>query len=110
MIHKTGLVAIGEPTIPLAEAVKPKPMSGAQMLAYYTPSKIMLLSSAFQMVENKTNWKLPIENAEIPKSMVEITVEAIEFYGLGTAIVESTAFGSETVLISAPGYYEATGA
>ncbi len=58
----------------------------------------------FNMVENKINWKLPIDSW-IPKRNLEKVSEAVEFYAYITPeVIEE--FG-DFCRVKAPGYYQA---
>lgn len=65
------------------------------------------LKNAFTMVENRDNWKHPID-AEIPEIDRHIVATAIEFFAGGKA--KFTAAGEGRLRVKAPGYYALIGA
>ena len=64
------------------------------------------MNAAFSAVQNKENWKYPIE-AEIEASEMAVTAEAIIFYTGGAATFSTLAGGK--LLVRAPGYYASVG-
>ena len=58
----------------------------------------------FDMVEDKTNWKLPIDSW-IPKRHLEKVKEAVEFYAFIAPEVVQTK--GDFCRVTAPGYYKA---
>lgn len=69
------------------------------------------LLEAFNRVQNRENWKLPID-AWVPPEVVDLTVAAIEFFaGGGAEVVERYEDERDVrVRIKAPGYYALIGA
>ena len=61
-----------------------------------------------QLVSNLDNWKAPIRIA-IPAGSLDIARRAAMFMGSGELKVEAVS-GDRWAVVSAPGYYQATGA
>jgi hypothetical protein len=65
------------------------------------------LEAAIAMVQNKENWKLPI-NAIVKNEDIQVTLAAINYFAGGACNVTHLANG--TAHITAPGYYALIGA
>ena len=66
------------------------------------------LLEAFELVENKTNWKLPIDKT-IDSKDVEVVGKAIPYF-TGSIAHFTPIMGTNQVRVQASGYYEAVGA
>jgi hypothetical protein len=61
------------------------------------------LHAAFSLVEDKTDWKLPIDKT-IDAEQLEVVARAIEFY-TGSTCTITPIMGTDRIRVQAPGYY-----
>lgn len=66
------------------------------------------LKAAFELVENKTNWKLPIDTT-IESKQVDVVRDAVPFF-TGSIAHFTPIMGTDKVRVQASGYYSAVGA
>jgi hypothetical protein len=74
----------------------------------YTKYSREELKAAFELVENKTNWKLPIDRT-IDSKDVEVVGKAIPYF-TGSIAHFTPIMGTDKVRVQASGYYSAVGA
>lgn len=80
----------------------------ASLLGGYTEQQ---LKASFDLVCDKTNWKLPISAilpGDSPKAALDQLAFAITFYTGSVATISKTKSGK--LKVTAPGYYNAVGA
>jgi len=69
------------------------------------------LKATFELVENKTNWKMPIDKSvKLNKKEMAVIAEAVRFFAGCTPTFTLVNKRMSVYRVEAPGYYKAVGA